>query len=406
MKRKVLVMASTFPRWKDDTIPPFVYELSKRLTDEFDISVLTPAYPNATDFEVMENMKVHRFHYFFKKYEKLAGSGGILPTIKKNKWFYFQVPFFLLGEFIALRKLIKETNPDIIHAHWILPQGMIAYLNYKISRKKTEYVVTTWGADMFVFKKSNISSKFLRWIYGKILNNSLKSTTVNSAFEDEMKSICESKDKVIYIPNGVDTELFNPDKKDTGIKKKFSIDGQFILFVGRLTEKKGVHFLLEAMPEVVKKFPKVKLVIIGTGELESSLGEEIKRLNLKNNVILTGAIQNKLLPSFYATSDIFVAPSITTSQGDREGFPTVFGEAMASSTPIITTNIDGIKEIIEIGKNGYVVDQKSSKELSERIIYLIQHKDKLNAIKKSSRNIAIHKYDWKVVGKQYEEVLR
>jgi len=164
MKRKVLVMASTFPRWKDDTIPPFVYELSKRLTDEFDISVLTPAYPNATDFEVMENMKVHRFHYFFKKYEKLAGSGGILPTIKKNKWFYFQVPFFLLGEFIALRKLIKETNPDIIHAHWILPQGMIAYLNYKISRKKTEYVVTTWGADMFVFKKSNISSKFLRWI--------------------------------------------------------------------------------------------------------------------------------------------------------------------------------------------------------------------------------------------------
>ena len=69
-KRKLLVFASTFHRWKNDTIPPFVYELSKRLTKDFDVSVLAPAYSEARDFEVMDKMRVYRFRYFFKKYEK------------------------------------------------------------------------------------------------------------------------------------------------------------------------------------------------------------------------------------------------------------------------------------------------------------------------------------------------
>ncbi|MBU3940600.1 MAG: glycosyltransferase family 4 protein, partial [Nanoarchaeota archaeon] len=104
MKKKLLVFASTFPRWKNDSIPPFVYELSKRLTKDFDVSVLAPGYPGAKDYEIMDKMKIHRFHYFFRKYEKLAGSGGILPALKKNKFYYFQVPFFMTAEFFALKK--------------------------------------------------------------------------------------------------------------------------------------------------------------------------------------------------------------------------------------------------------------------------------------------------------------
>ncbi len=146
-KKKLLVFASTFPRWKNDTIPPFVYELSKRLTKDFDVSVLAPAYPGAKCFEVMDKMKVHRFHYFFKKYEKLAGSGGILPTLNSNKWFYFQVPFFMMNEFFALWKLTRKIRPDIIHAHWIIPQGFVAGLVKNITG--VPYVVTSHGGDIY-----------------------------------------------------------------------------------------------------------------------------------------------------------------------------------------------------------------------------------------------------------------
>ncbi|MDO8549249.1 MAG: glycosyltransferase, partial [Ignavibacteria bacterium] len=119
MKPKILVMASTFPRWKNDTIPPFVYELSKRLVSNFDVYVLAPHFKGAKKYEVMDGMKVYRFQYLPEKFETLAGSGGILPTLKKNKLNYLQIPFFLIAEFFALRKLVREINPNKIHAHWI-----------------------------------------------------------------------------------------------------------------------------------------------------------------------------------------------------------------------------------------------------------------------------------------------
>ena len=84
MKKKVLVFTSTFPRWKNDTIPPFVYELSKRLTSDFDITVLTPNFPGAKKDEIVDGMKIHRFRYFpIEKFEKFASHEGILPTLKK-----------------------------------------------------------------------------------------------------------------------------------------------------------------------------------------------------------------------------------------------------------------------------------------------------------------------------------
>jgi len=404
MKRKILVFASTFPRWKNDTNPPFVYELSKRLTKDFEIIVLAPHYPGAETYEEMDGMKVYRFRYFLKKYQKLAGSGGILPTIKKNKWYFFQVPFFMLGEYLALRKLVKKEKPDMIHAHWIIPQGINAFVNYKIS--KIPYVVTTWGGDMFIFKKKGIIAYCLKKLYSKTINNSFYSTTVNIAFKEEMQEISKDKNKILYIPNGVDTKLFNPHNKDNSIKKKYNINGQFMLFVGRLTEKKGIEYIIKAMPKLIEKYPKIKLLIVGGGELKEELEKLSSELKVNNNVIFTGPITNHELPRYYASADLFIAPSIQTKQGDREGFPTVFLEAMASGTPIITTNIEGIREIIQEKKNGFIVTQKSSEELSNAILSFFKNKDNLTKMKAISREIAVSNYDWSKVIKQYQELLK
>jgi glycosyltransferase involved in cell wall biosynthesis len=403
MEKKLLVFASTFPRWKNDTLPPFVYELSKRLTDKFDVSVLAPSFPGAKDFEVMDKMKVYRFHYFLKRYEKLAGSGGILPTLKKNPLFYFQVPFFLAGEYLALKRAIKTIRPDIIHAHWIIPQGWIASLMPK--KHRTNYVVTTWGGDMFVFKKEGFISNSLKKLFGKIIDNSKNATSVNKVFLNEMRSVSRFPKKIFYIPNGIDTKLFNPNKKDLAIKKKYKIEGPFLLFVGRLAEKKGVKYLLDAMPEVLKQNPKTKLMIIGTGPLEKELKHQTRDLKIEKNVIFMGAIQNSLLPKYYATADIFIGPSIVAEGGDREGFPTVFLEAMSSEIPILTTRIEGINEIIKEGKNGFIVNQKSSKEIIEKITYLLKSRRILERIGKISRKIAKEKYDWSIINKEYVGVL-
>lgn len=397
-KKTLIVFASTFPRWKNDTLPPFVYELSKRLTFDFDVHVLAPSFPGAKDFEVMDKMKVHRFHYFFRKYEKLAGSGGILPTLKKNPLFYFQVPFFMLGEYFALKRLVKKINPNIIHAHWTIPQGWIASLIKK--KSGVPYIVTTHGGDIF-----SLQGKLLTSMKKETLKNAKSITVVSNAIKKEILEKIDSNLKIEVIPMGVDSKLFNPNKRDLSIKKKFGIDGPFLLFVGRLTEKKGVKYLIEAMPEVIKEFPKAKLMIIGTGELENQLKELTISLNLEKSIIFLGAIQNKELPKYYATADIFIGPSVITKKGDREGLPVTLMEAMSSGRIIIATDLEGNRDIIQDSKNGFLIKQNNSEDIAEKILYLLKNKNLFDEIQSKSRKSIINKFDWEIIVKRYSRGL-
>ena len=383
-KKKIIVFASTFPRWKNDTNPPFVYELSKRLTDKFDIYVLTPNYPGAKEYEVMDKMKVHRFRYFFRKYETLAGSGGILPTLNKNKWNYFKVPFFLLGEYLALRRLVKKVNPHLIHAHWIIPQGFVAY--FLNSFVKVPYVVTTHGGDIF-----GLQGKFLTNIKKKVLGKAKRISVVSNAIKREIEEKIDPSLKIEVIPMGVDSTLFNPNKKDPKLKKKYGITGPFLLFVGRLTEKKGVKYLIEAMPEVIKKNPKTKLMIVGTGELEKELKDLTEKINMKDKVIFTGAIPNSELPKYYATADIFIAPSIVANDGDREGLPVTLMEASASGTSIIASKFTSFEE-----KGVALINPLSKNSINLAIRNQIMNKNKVD----------YSKFDINFISKKYEEVLR
>jgi len=398
-KKKLIVFASTFPRWKDDTNPPFVYELSKRLTNEFDVHVLAPSYPKAKDFEIMDKMKVHRFHYFLRDYEKLAGSGGILPTLKKNKWFYFQVPFFMTAEFFALKKLVKQIKPDVIHAHWIIPQGFISALVHKLTGVK--YVVTTHGGDIF-----GLQGKIPTTMKKFTLRNAKDITVVSTAIKKEIEEKIDSKLNVKVIPMGVDSKLFNPDKKDHKIKKQYGINGSFLLFVGRLSEKKGVRYLIEAMPEVVKHNPKTKLMIIGGGELEKELKELAIKLNMQNNIIFKGPIPNKDLPKYYATADIFIGPSIVAKGGDTEGFGLTFVEAGMSGCWLIGTNVGGILDIIKDGKNGFIVKEKDSKEIADRIINIFIDSESSEKIRKRGIKFISSNFDWENISAHYGVILK
>jgi glycosyltransferase involved in cell wall biosynthesis len=386
-KKKLLVFASTFPRWKNDTLPPFVYELSKRLTDEFDVSVLAPSYPGSKDFEIMDKMKVHRFHYFIKKYEKLAGYGGILPTLKKNPLFHFQVPFFLLGEYLALKKAVREIKPDIVHAHWIIPQGWIASLIKK--KFGVPYVVTIHGSDILGL------GGFLK-IKNQTFEGARSITVVSKHLMNEVIKInSQLKNKVKVIPMGVDSDLFNINRNDQSIRKKYKIEGPFLLFVGRLAHEKGIDILIESMPEVIKNNSKTKLLIIGDGTMNEQLNKRVKELNLEKNIIFISWINNKYLPKYYATADLFVCPS------RREGLGLTFVEAGLCGCNLVGSNKGGIQEIIN-QNNGKIIKGKEVKNISREIIELLK-----NPIKDKNKIRAdlLNKFDWKIIAKKYKSVL-
>jgi len=397
-RKKLLIVTSTFPRWKNDTDPPFVFELAKRLTDTFNITVLTPNYPGALPYENIEGINAYRFRYFLKNYEKLAGSEGILPTLKSNRLFYLLVPFFILAELIALLKLIRKTNPDIIHSHWILPQGFVSALAHKITG--VPFVVTTHGADIY-----GLQGKFASALKGFALRNASIVTVVS---KDIQKTITQKYGLDVHtevISMGVDSTLFHPDKNDPRIREQLGIKGPFLLYVGRLSEKKGVRYLLEAIPDIIRQHPDAKLLVVGTGEEKQNLLQLTQKLNIGNNVVFVGALANSELPAYFATADIFIGPSIKAEGGDTEGFGLTFVEAGMSGCLVVGTDVGGIVDIIDHGKTGFLVREKDPAQIAETINMILEKGPEFPHMKQEARSNLCVRFDWSAIADKYKKVL-
>jgi glycosyltransferase involved in cell wall biosynthesis len=397
-KKNLLILTSTFPRWKNDTDPPFVFELAKRLTDSFNITVLTPNYPGALRKEIMAGITVHRFRYFLKRYEKLAGSEGILPTLKKNLFFYFVVPFFILAEFFALLKLIKKIDPDVIHAHWILPQGFVTTLAHKITG--VPYVVTTHGGDIY-----GLQGKFASSLKRFALRNAETVTVVSKDIQKTIKQEFGSEIQTKVIPMGVDSTLFSSARNNDKLRSQFNINSPFLLYAGRLSEKKGVKYLLEAMQQIIKQTPEAKLLIVGTGEEKKNLQQLSEKLGLKGHVTFTGALPNKDLPDYFASADIFIGPSIKVAGGDTEGFGLTFVEAGMSGCIVIGTDVGGISDIIQHGKTGFIVQQKDAEQIATTVNMILSKRGEWEHVKTNARNSLCSKFDWSVIAEQYIWIL-
>ena len=394
MKPKILVLTTTFPRWKNDVDPPFVHELSRRLTSSFEVYVLTPHYPGAKYSERLDNIYVRRFLYFIPQWEKLAGSVGILPTLQRNKFYYLLIPFFLFAQIISSIILVRKIRPDVIHAHWIIPQGVIASILHKLFR--VPVIVTAHGADVFSLQGKLVSKCKLI-----ALKSACQVTAVSKALARLIKALDTHLAEPVVLPMGVDASFFSPEKRTRSIKEQYDIKGPFLLFVGRLTEKKGVVFLVDAMVDVVRFFPDAKLLIIGSGERETFLKEHVRRLNLSMTVVFVGGLSNQELPQYYASADIFVGPSIQIDKGDTEGFGLTFVEAAMSGCLVIGTKVGGIEDIVEDNKTGFLVPQRDTAALAQKVIWVVEHLSSLDSVRDNARKRCREKFDWEVVIAKY-----
>lgn len=214
-----------------------------------------------------------------------------------------------------------------------------------------------------------------------------------------------SKDKVLYIPNPVETSFFTPRNKKSA-KRYLGLDSnkKYILFVGRLLNAhKGITYLIDAFREVSKIHNNVYLLLVGTGPDERYLTEYSKNKGVPN-IIFTKWIKSRQdLSYFYNASEFFICPSI------YEAFGLVNLEAMASGLPVIGTNVGGIKDIVIDGKTGFLVQPKSSTGLSAKMLILLEDKKLSECMGKASRRRAEDYFSCDTIGEKlyrvFEEAL-
>lgn len=391
-KIKILMTTSTLPRWENDTELRVVLDIAKSIDNNLaQIYILAPHYQGAKTNEILENIEIIRFKYFFSGLEKLCYTHGILGNLKKNKLLFFLLPCFAISQILKTKKIVKEHQIQIIHAHWILPQGLLAVIYKKLFHKNIKIVSTLHGSDAYLLKNTNYFFKNF------ILKNTDHLTAVSKSLLNIYKN---NKTKLSHIPNGINTSKYQKQNTPVTIYEKFQINFPYLLFIGRLTEIKGLDFLLQAMPTINSKFPKLKLVIAGDGPEKKDLVELVTKLKIKKQVIFLGKVSNKETNQLYSYASIFIAPSILV-KGQAEGFGMVILEALACEVPVIATNTGGIKEIISHRKNGLLVEEKNSEALSDAVLELLKNGNLRDRFRKKGRELVLNNYSWKTISQKY-----
>lgn len=393
MKKKILVLSSTFPRWDNDHEPPFVFELSRRFTEEYDVHVLAPHAPGSKNKEMRSDLSIYRFRYAPERLEVLAYNGGIPTNLKKYPLRYLLVFPFIITELISAIRIIRKENIDLIHAHWIIPQGLVAIFAAMLTSNKPAILVTAHGADVYT-RKSSLISLVKRFVF----NHCSHLTVVSQAMADSVHQL-RAKCKIDIIPMGTDlTDIFIPDdsiRKDTQL-----------VFIGRLVEKKGVRYLLDGFKKLVSEYPHLNLIVIGHGPEKESLKKHAQTLGISRNIKFTGGLPQAELPVYLQQSAIAIFPFIETDDGDQEGFGLVLVEAMGCGCATVTTNLPAVNDIVNDRVTGVFIKAKNPDDIFSTVSELIENPAFKKQLSVNGRNYVKQKFDWSVIAHSYLELIK
>lgn len=316
-------------------------------------------------------------------------------------------PWFKYGNAGILIQLFwKLLRFDVIHLHYPFFGG--AEIIYFLDKVKDIKLVLTYHMDVV---GTGILSKFFKWhtnnVLPKILDRADKIivTSLDYAQYSNLKERLQAEpEKFIEIPCGVNELVFKPRYRDKDIIEEYDLHNkQVILFVGGLDKAhyfKGINVLIQAVNKISGS-DDFRVLIVGDGDLKDSYQSLVDNLGLSKKIIFTGFVADSLLPKFYNTADIFVLPSVDKS----EAFGIAALEAMASGLPVITSDLAGVRSVVEKKKTGLLVKPGDAKNLAEMMRDLLKDSRKARLFGEAGRAKILKSYTEEQLGDRLNKVL-
>jgi L-malate glycosyltransferase len=316
-----------------------------------------------------------------------------LPIGKNKKNLHFQSQKDLLvyswKAYWYSKKLIKHNNYSLTHSFFSVPCGFLSML-FKI-QNEIPYIVSLRGADVPGYSERFSGIYYFLKPLIKLIWKKADAVVSNSnGLRDlALKSKLDQKIDVIY--NGTDIQNFKPDEK---LKDK----EKFIITLGgtRVTERKGIKYLIDAVHELSQKYPQVNVTIIGEGSEKERLENLAEKLKIRDRINFLGRVDYKKIAAYYQEASVFILPSL------NEGMSNAMLEALASGLPILATDTGGTKELVHDGENGFIIKMKNAKDIADKIEKLINDRELLQKMGEVSRGYAENMSWEKVAGEYYE----
>lgn len=289
----------------------------------------------------------------------------------------------------AMYKILKNLKIDIILGG-LTDWKTLDLTIFLSSMLKTKRISFSHGNDFLFEKKLTLKSYYLK--------NLDRIIVATNAIKNILQRIHHLSDKKIDVKRfGLIFDQYKLEKSKNELRKDFNIplDAFVILSVGRHISRKRFDLVIRAIKEIKNKNPKINLLyfLLGEGEETKKLTKLSKELNLEENIIFKGFVDNEVRNKFYKLSDLFLMPSIA-EKDSIEGFGIVFLEANYYKTPVIGTYSGGMVESIIDGDTGLLIEQNNLEELIEKILFFYSNKEKRKEMGKKGYNRVISEYDW------------
>jgi glycosyltransferase involved in cell wall biosynthesis len=390
---RILITASTFPLQLQGGWRRFVYDLAEALAAHASVTALVPGHPDAPAQETMGRVDVRRFTYFLPANKQcLAYGTSMVDSMRESLWARAQVPTLLAAQAWALRSLICRERFDIVNSHWMVPQGLSAAAVRRFS-PKFAHVLSVHAGDVYLLNKLPGGAR----IAASIMRRTDAIFADGSHVRDTLDRLLGKSSQAILQPMGAHVDLFASAEP---VPSPFP--NGFLLYFGRFAEKKGVSYLLQAMPAILARRPGMGLVLIGYGTLENALRDEARQLGIESRVQFAGRLNHDQIVGYLHACKLAVVPSIIDSRGETEGMPTVVIEAMAAGVPVVGSDVDGIPDVIRDRQNGWLCRQKDPADLAEKVLLALDD-PQLPAMRSAAVETA-RQHDWPRVAERYMEV--
>ena len=375
---RVLFVTHSFPRHAGDTAGAFVLRLATALRDiDVTVEVLAPSAPTLLSVDTIEGITVHRFRYAPGQWETLAYAGTMAEQVQSSLRGKAVLAGLLAGGTLAVRRSLSTFAPDVIHAHWWFPSGLMVLGAFA----RQPLVTTMHGSDVRLAAKNSWAPVLFR----RVMQRSAAVTTV-SAFLAEGAAAMEPGLAAAIEPMPVNTDLFSP----AGVRAQ----SQF-LFVGRLNTQKGIRLLLDAMGSARASST---LDVVGEGPDEPALRAHSNSLGLGPRVRWHGALPQQLLVPMYRSATALIVPS------ENEGLGLVAVEAQLCETPVIAFRSGGLTDVIDDGITGTLVAAGDSIALATAMDDAIANPTRGAALGRAGRASALARFSPAAVATRYKAI--
>ena len=393
------MITSSYPRFPGDTVGTFLEPIAHGVAARgHDVHVVLPWHPLLARASREGDVHFHPFRYApFPQMNVFGYAGSLHADVSLKLAAFAAAPLALVAAARIARRVAREIDATIIHAHWVIPFGAVG----ATIAGRRPLVISLHGSDVFVAERHASIGMTARAAF----HRADRVTACSEDLRQRAIRLGADGDRSETIPYGVDARRFQPDPALRASRRAalgIRADQPLVFTAGRLVRKKGFEYLIDAMAEIAFRWPDAILVIGGGGDLDRELRDRAQARGLAERILFTGVLKQDDVAECLAAADVAVVPSVRDDAGNVDGLPNVVMESLASGTPLVATTAGGIGAVAHDGENALLVGERDPAALARAIEALLSDAGLRGRIGAAARQSVLDRHSWAHVAERFE----